>query len=202
MPEENVPKSAQQTDPQDLTNSDVREHAKFKAVIKELSELKQANADRTAAEEQSKKDADVKKAEGELRYKDALELRQKEYDTLKAAHAKEIQHRDVTTELMKHGFTNDLFLKGAVAGFDPGKGSIEDFAKGVVEDDANKQFLPSTDERKALKPPGHTPATGSKQMSSEQIKAMQQSNKQEDRLAAVKYLEDYFNANHTLPPGF
>ena len=177
-----------------ISNAEIKAHPLFSKLTSELAELRRADAERKAAEEQAKKEAELKKAEAEGRYQDALKQRESELEALRAAHSKELLDRDLTTEMLKAGFGNEIFLRGAVSAYDADKWTVSEYVASLAGDDANKAFLASSGGagRASLPEPGKPPVNGSKQhISAEQLKAMEASSSLEERQKAREDLRAY-----------
>jgi len=170
--------------------------------IKTADSLEKANVEREAEAKTAARDAEIKKAEGEKRYEDAARLKEEAHNLEVAGLRKELVTSNLRSELAVAGFEKrgvDLLASE----YDSGKHeSIADYVKASLADDGNKPFL-SGKPRLQFRPPSEVvTGGGTGTLTNEQIKAMQKSDKQEDRIAAQKYLEKIFKETNSLPPGF
>jgi hypothetical protein len=100
--------------------------------------------------------------------------------------------------------TNGL-LKVIKAEYNPEEhASVTDFVATLKDSSDYSEFFAQRTDAQRLKAPTSasvsSAATG--QLTNEQIRALQQSSKPEERSAAVDYLRSYREANGGYPPGF
>ncbi len=176
----------------DMSNSDVKKHPLFRKLAKELKAEREAKQDASAPE------ATAAHIDELLASKDAA------FSALKAAHKKELLETTIKSELIKNGFVNDMFIKGALDGFDvETHGSASAYAESLANDTANKAFLAST--RTAHSAPGAPKIRGGNAMTPGQIREMQRSDfdggSLEAREKVREYLKSYYDKHEHLPPG-
>jgi hypothetical protein len=182
-----------------LSNADAKNLPWVQEMGKELKALREEKAARLAAEEQSRKEAEIKKAEAEGRYEDAMKAKQAEIDSINAKYKTELTQRDVTAELLKAGFKNETFLRGAVTGYDAEKSTIADYVAELAKDEANKMFLGEA-VAPVLTPPTGSPGTGPpKALTVEQLHALENSTDREERKKAREYLRQYREKHGKYP---
>ena len=187
-----------------LSNSDVKAHPLFQKVTKELAEERKANKaiqERLDALETAENKRQTKAAEAKKDYQEALDKRidqakkdaRKEWDAEQAIKDKKAEAK---LHLVKAGFKNERFLRGALSDFDPEKQTAEEFAKSLVEDDSNKPFL-DTGKGLGKNPDPHpTPRSGSKLLTPAEIQALRESGKPEDINRANDAAEALWVANN------
>ncbi len=185
-----------------ISNADVKAHPLFKKLTDDLAERNKADADRKAADEAAQADAEQKRLKDEGKFEEAIKLEKDGREADARAHALELQVRDLELAITKTGFTNDTFIRGAVAGFDPDKGTIEDYAKHLAENEVNKAFLGEITDPGKPTPPGKPPGGKQGALNARQIKALKNSSDPAERRRGIKILEDYFDAHGQLPPGY
>ena len=189
---------------EEITNAAAKDLPWVKKMAAELNELREQQAKAKQAEEQARKEAAIKEAEAKGQYEEALKLREAEIADLKSTHEKQLLERDLTTELAKAGFANEMFLKGAVSGYDPENGPIADYVKSLAEDESNKAFL--TTARNPIPAPGTTPVSGGNgSLTVAQIEELQkpldQGGTLENRARAREYLKNYYEKHGNRPEG-
>ena len=187
-----------------LSNSDVKAHPLFKKLTQELAEERKANKatlERLDALETAENRRATKAAEAKKDYQEALDKRidqakkdaRKEWDAEQAIKDKRAAAK---LELVKAGFKNERFLKGALSDFDPGNQTAEEFAKSLMEDDSNKPFL-DTGKGPGKPPDPHpTPRSGSKLLTPAEIQALRASSNPDDRTRADDAAEALWLANN------
>ena len=182
------------TEPE-ITNAQVKAHPLFLNVTQQLSELQSWKEQQEDAQKKADLDSETKKLEEAKQYETAT---QKKVDAAVAAAKKEaktefdaeLKRRDAKIELIRMGFKNETFLKGALAEYD-GKQEISEFAKAVFENDVNKPFLDAAEGKPKPPPDPNAPPTGSiATLSPDQIKEMRNSDDPKERQKAHAYVAD------------
>ncbi len=213
MPKENQDNpSGQEGQDDGIDNSAWKNDSKTQKLIAEINDLKKkagrvdaletANTEREAAEQEATRQAEIKKAESEKRYEDAGKLKdeahKKEMDALKS----DLVTSNLRSELAVAGFEKrgvDLIANEYNAEkFD----SIADYVKAAVENKDNAPFLGKPGRTQFVPPSETNNGGGTGTLTNEQIRSLQKSEKQEDRLTAQKYLEKYYSENKSFPAGF
>jgi hypothetical protein len=193
------PSGEQNNDDSTPSNRDVKNHPLFQKMASEYSEMKKrfdaidaAEAERAQkAAEAEKNYAEATRIAVEKALKDAKE-------TWTAEQATKDARSEARFQLVKAGFKNDKFIKGLLDDFDPTKSSAEDFAKSAASDKENALFLEvvAPTKKPGNNPDPPAPPTGNKkQLTDEEIVALRESKKAEDRAAAhaagrLKWLEE------------
>jgi hypothetical protein len=172
-----------------LSNADVKAHPLFKKLTSELAaERKSSKEDRARLEalEKAENERQTKAAEKKGDYEKATQKRideavndaRKQWEVEQSVNDKKAEAK---LQLVKSGFKNEKFLRGALADFDPEKHTAEDFVKAIAEDESNKPFLDTGKGTTGGKPDPHpTPRSGSKLLTPAEIQALRESGKPED----------------------
>jgi hypothetical protein len=194
-----TPPSGDNNDDSTPSNRDVKNHPLFQQMTQQLAELKRFKDAQDAAEAERAQKA----AEAEKNYAEATRIAvEKALKDAKDAWTAEQATKDARSEarfqLVKVGFKNDKFIKGLLDDFDPAKASAEEFAKVAASDKENALFLEAAAPAKkpGTNPDPPAPPTGNKkQLTDEEIVALRESKKAEDRAAAhaagrLKWLEE------------
>lgn len=184
-----------------------KDDPKYKAMANQLSELQKEKEDRQSAQAQAAQEAEQKRLKDAGLFDEAAALHKKTVEDLESKHAAELQNRDITTELLKAGFSNSKFLRGSVVDYDPkNDGTIDEYVKALAADEANKEFLkglgiPSRDPRD---PPGKTPNVQSvSSLTGQQIRTLKNSDNPEERLKGHEALRKYVDTHEgAFPPGY
>jgi hypothetical protein len=187
-------------------NAQAKQLAWVKSLQQDSARLKALEAD-VAAKESSAAEAarleQIKLAEGEKRYEDAMKLKDAEAQTKIDALEKKVLKAELSTALLGKGSKNsDGFFKVAMAEYDSTKhASIDAYAESLKTNETYAGFFGES--QAPPTPPGKLPATGGTgTLTNEQIKALKKSDKQEERSKAIRYLEDWWDKNGSLPPGY
>jgi hypothetical protein len=189
-------------------DDNVRHHPVFKAMrdnlINDLNKERKAKdsiQERLDALEAAESERTAKQLESKKKYDEALEKRinQAKSDARKeweAEQAVKDQLAEAKLQLVKLGFKNERFIKGALADFDHEKQTAEDFAKALAEDESNKPFLDTGKAGAGGNPdPYPTPRSGSKLLTPVEIQALRASGKPEDIARANAAAEALWVAN-------
>jgi hypothetical protein len=197
---------AEPTSTEGLSNAEAKDLKwvqELKARAARADKLEREIADRDAAAKKAEEDAAIAKATAEQDWKKASELKdeqyQKEIDKLKRLNTtSELKAKLASKDFSERGI--DLLATEYNA---ETHGEITDYVKAVVENEENKVLLKSSAARTALDPMGKLPASAtSSVLNNEQIKALVNGDKREDRAKGLKYLEDYYDKHGGLPPGY
>jgi len=194
-------KTEENTAPEEsrVSNAEIKNSELFQKLAGELNTLRQQMADEAAAKEQAQKEAELKQAQEKGDFEKALKMLTAEKEQMETQHKAEIVKRDITTELLKAGAKNSVFLNGAVAGYD-GETDIAEYVSSLVSDDGNSVFFKSESSRQTHAAPPPVSQGGNK--SWDQVKAMEKSTDPKQRAEAAKLIGDYMKANSgALPPG-
>ena len=199
MSEETKPEVTEIQEPQEpeLSNSDVKKHPLFQKLTEQLGQFQREAAERAAAEEKAAREHEMKKAEEEQRWQDALRMREQELEETKAKYEKDMRDRDLAFELSRAGFNNDVFIKGAMASYNPDAGSIGEYVQNLANDEANKVFLGNQQAPRANPP--STPSVTGGSFTTEQLRAMRDSDDPEVRAKRRAYLKSLYKAGKPLP---
>lgn len=182
----------------DASNRDVKDSALFQKVTAELLELKQRDAERLEADKSARAKAEQDRLESEGKYKEALELREKEFENLKAQHQKDVLQRDLKTELIRKGFNNEIFMNGAMAAFSGDADSVADYVSELAASDSNKMFLSSAPQRNILPAANGVNASDSV-VDGSKLFELAKSKDSETKAKAQKALQDYYKTNGRFP---
>jgi len=180
------------------SNNDVKSSPLFQKLASELAEIKRADAERLQLEQAAKKEAETKQLEAQGKYEEALKMREQEIENIKSQHQKEITQRDLKNELLTAGFTNQVFIKGAIAEYE--EGDISEYARQLASDESNKPFLGAI--KQVFTPPSGGNVNG---VSSVTIKTADDYNRAKTsadpniRKQARDYGADYFNKHGRMP---
>lgn len=189
-------------EPTSLTsNADVKEHPLFKKMTAQLAQFQQAEKDRASRDAQAQKEAEIKALEAKGEYEAALTQQKSEMERLVAQHEREILHRDLQSELFKQGFNNDLFVKGAITGYDAEThGDINAYVEALANDEANKGFLSTGTGRQVHDAAGlgRPAASGSMPLTGKRLLEYKNSPDPEKRAQYRKVAGEYFDKHGTL----
>ena len=203
MTEENVQNQSEQEEQLETQEQPASERFKddptYKAMAQQLADLRRKEQERMEAEEKARKDAEIKELESRGQYEAAIKAREDELESLKNQHAAELQQRDLTAELLKAGFSNEMFMRGAVANYNQESGSILEYVQGLVGDESNAAFLSkSAPAREPLDPPPSVGSVG-KKPNWDQVKVWEQSENREERIKARGILAEYRKEHGKYP---
>ena len=171
-----------------ISNNDVKGHPLFKKLTQELSSERKINSEiseRLAILEKAESEREAKKLETKKKYDEALEKRieqaQKEArEKWEAEQSVKDKIAEARLQLVKAGFKNEKFVKGALADFDPSKTSAEEFAKSILDDESNKPFLDAGKGSGHTPDPHPTPRSGSKLLTPAEIQTLRESGDAKD----------------------
>ena len=170
----------------EITNKQVKSHPLFLQLTQQVAELTQKDEERSKSDEQARIEKEAKKLEEKQQYEQATQLKideavKKAVEESDARHAAEQKCSEAKIELVRLGFSNEKFLKGALADFDPAQEAAE-FAKSIFEDEANKPFLNAAGGTKPKRPdPPDAPIGSSGEISKEKLLAMRNSSDPAER---------------------
>ena len=193
-----------QNQDQGLSNSDWKAHPLTKKVTQELAEERKATKamkERLDALEAAENERQTKTAERKEDYEKAMEkrlekARKEEREKWDAEQSVKDKRAEAKLQLVKAGFKNERFLRGALEDFDPAKQTAEEFAKAMSEDETNKQFLES--QKTPPKNPDPHPAAknGKTLMTPAEIQALRATGKPEDAKIADAAADALWIANN------
>ena len=189
------------------SNNEWKNDARTQRITKQLADLQRKDEERKAAAEKARRDADLKRAEDEGRYKDALAQVEKEKESLAKQHAREIEKRDLENKLLGNKFEDRHFIDSVMSKYDSKEhGTIDEYVKELASNEANHKYMLQSDGKPTgpVIPPGKLPTGGSmKGVNPAEIKAMQRSNDPKQRAEARRFLKEYADKNNnSLPEGF
>ena len=194
--QQDPPKGTTEPKPEpEITNAQVKAHPLFQNLTQQLSELQSWKEQQEDARKKAELDSETKKLEEAKQYETAT---QKKVDAAVTAAKKEaktefdaeLKRRDAKIELVRMGFKNETFLKGALAEYD-GKQETAEFAKAVFEDDANKPFLDAASSKPKPPPDPNAPPSGTMAtLSPDQLKEMRNSDDPKERQKAHTYVAE------------
>jgi len=196
-----APEPTPTPEPDTSINSQAKELQWVKDMGAELKALKDKDAAREAADADAASKAEQDKLTAAGKFDEAKALYEQRIKDTDATHKAELAKRDLKAELAMAGFEKrgvDLLTTEYDA---KTSGSIADYVKAALADDGNKPFIGKT--RLQFRPPTEVvEGGGTGSLTNEQIRAMQKSAKQEDRLAAQAYLSRYYDEHKGFPSGF
>jgi hypothetical protein len=186
----------------ELTNADVKGDPLFQKVAAELAELKTQIAAEKTAQQKAAEAAEVERLKEAGKYEEAIKMHTAKLEQMEAQHKADLLRRDLTTELVKAGAKNDVFLKGAIAAYD-GESTIAEYVQSLTDSDEHKPFFGSLEQSRQTQPsPRAAAPNGNTQKTWEQVKAMEKSTDPKQRLEAADIIGEYMMANNgELPPG-
>jgi hypothetical protein len=174
------------------SNAEIKNSDLFQKVAAEAGELRREKAERLTAEDATKKDAETKRLAEEGRFEEALKQKETEVETLKRQHEGQLRERDLGNELLKAGFNNDTFVRGAVNGYNPEGGTIADYVQALAADEGNKAFLSNGQGRQPHTPPGNPNVTNpGTPLNYESAKALSLSGTPEEKTRAREFLSKH-----------
>lgn len=179
---------------QDFRNSQLAQQtfAELKSARDELAAIKQAQADREAAEQQAK-------LEAEGNYKAALAAQTAKYDELKLMHEKHVLDSKLSTALFAAGVTNEFFVHGAISKFSGSSDEIKQYIESLKSDESNAMFFARSESNAGISPPISGHPTSRNQQNWAQIK--EDLKDPEKARAASAAISEYYSANGKAPPG-
>lgn len=182
-----------------LTNADVKSDPLFQKVAGELSELKSQIAAEKEAQAKAQEAAELKRMQEAGEYEKAIKLHAEKLERMEAQHKADLLRRDLTTELVKAGAKNEVFLKGAISSYD-GETDIAEYVQSLVNSEDHKQFFGQLEQSRQTQPAprGATP-NGSANRTWEQVKAMEASPDPKQRLEAANIIGEYMRTHGKLP---
>ena len=191
-----------------ISNAELKAHPVFQKLASKLSSYEQREAERKAeaqqkaeAEEVAKRDEELKTLEEQSRFKEALEMREREIEKIRADSQTKIVGLKLENQLIAEGYKNKYFLKGVISDFKGDEDAIAEYVKAITDDESNKVYMGGASEERSLTPP---PGVGSvsqtsKTMPVETLKAMEKSADREERIKARKILREYRNKHGKYP---
>jgi hypothetical protein len=134
---------------------------KYEAMSRQLAELQREKASRVEAEKTAQREAEEKALRDAGKFDELAAKHAADMEEIKSGHAKEILSGNLTNELLKAGFSNDMFVNGAIQGYDAEThGDVAAYAATLAADEGNKAFLAAPTGRTVEPAPGMTPAGG------------------------------------------
>lgn len=171
-------------------NSDVKNHPLFKKITAQLADYQKSETAAKEAKDVAEKEEILRKAAESGKFEDAEKMYKEQIERMKISHSSEIQERDLQSSLAVAGFDNKMFIRGAVAGFDSTKTSIEDYVAELKSDELNKPFLRTASIVVKPQAPGTVAVNGGK-TNWEDVKKLELSSKADDRAKARSLIADY-----------
>jgi hypothetical protein len=199
MTEEQEPKVTPEPVPEPQEEPSINAQAKKLPWVQELmSKAKEAD-ELKAAQEAERKDAELKKAEEEGRYQDIIKAKDAEFEAFKAQSKRQLLEVNLTSEMIKVGFGNDLFINGAIQSYDADThGDVSAYAASLASDEGNKHFLNSAGGRTVQPAPGAVPSGGGND-NWDQVRADLEGPDRDKRIAARAKLTAYREKNGEYP---
>jgi hypothetical protein len=184
---------------QQETNAAFKNTPAYKAMAQQIAEMKQAQQAKEKAEADAKLAAEQKALESQGKYEEALALSKSELEKTKAQYEAQIRERDIQAEFLRAGVSNQLVIKGAIAGYKDG--DIGEYVRGLIEE--NKDFLAPKAEDQRLKAPGlvTTSSSGGKVSikNAAEYQAYKNHENPEIRKQAREYARAYVNKHGVMP---
>ena len=160
------------------------------SIQKRLDELESAESKRQTKAAERKED--YEKAT-QQRIDQAMKDARKQWDADQAIRDK---RADAKLHLVKAGFKNEKWLRGALADFDHENQTAEEFAKSQINDESNKPFLETASKGPGGNPDPHpTPKNATGLLTPAEIQALRASGKPEDAARADEAAEALWVAN-------
>lgn len=188
----------------ELPNAAVKSHPLFQKLAQETAALRKAEADRQAADEAARAEAERKALEERGNYDEAIQQRDAEIARIKAEHAAEVQSLRLSSELARAGFDNDTFIKGAIVGYDAEThGEISEYVQTLAADENNAPFLATIGTGPTNEPtpraPGKPPVNGGDKTDWNAVAAMEKSDDPQKRREARELLRRYRETHGKYP---
>ncbi len=188
-----------------LSNADVKASPLFQKLASELKEMRAADEARRIEDDAAKQAAEIKKLESEGKYSDAIKARDAELETVKQSHTKQLLEMSLTSEMIKAGFINDNFIKGALTQYNDEQ-TISEYVEALTNDEGNKPFLAAAIGRQRHDAPGAPKITGKTgALTVQEIREMQRQDADggslEQREKVRAYLLKHYEQHGALPEG-
>ena len=182
------------------TNSEDKKSPAFLAITAKLAEYERKDAERKAAEKQAAREAEDKRLKDAGLFDELAAKHQAELSRIAAEHMAEIRDRDIKTELLKVGFRNDIFVAGAVKGYDvETHGEISAYVAALAADESNKGLLESAASKIVHKAAGAVPSGGpDATLKGDRLRAAAASENKELRLQAIAIKQAFYDKNGTF----
>lgn len=180
----------------ELTNRDVKNDPLFIKMATRVAELERAEKERLDAAEKSKREAEIKRAQEEQRYNDAIEMQKAEHDREIGKLRIEIRDEKLLNGLQAVGF-DPRGAKVLIGEYDAEThGEIDAYVKACFENDDNKVYLraPGEQRQPAQAPP--TVKVGGGAMTAELAKEYELSGDPEKEKKAREWNRAYRAANN------
>jgi hypothetical protein len=144
------------------TNSEDKKSPAFLAVTAKLAEYERKEKEREEADAQAQREAEEKALRDAGRF-DELEAKYRaDMEAIQSKHAAEILQSNLKTELIKTGFANDMFINGAIQGYNADThGDVQAYVASLAEDENHKGFLSGEPVKTVHTAPGKLPSGGS-----------------------------------------
>lgn len=174
------------------TNAEYKSTPAYRSMAKQIADFKQREAERTATEEREKRESEQKKLIEQGRFEESLKLKNQEIETVKKQHERDLQERDLRFELASAGVDNDTFMRGAMLGYSPEDGTIQEYVASLAATQDNEIFFTGKQQPKP-KPPGTPGASGGgPTITKDNYREMLKSDDSDVRSAA----RNFVSANH------
>ena len=185
----------EQQEERELTNRDVKKDPLFKKVARELTELRTQIAAEKAEQTKAQEAAEMERLKEAGKYDEAIKMHADRLERMEAQHKADLQRRDLTTELVKAGAKNDVFLKGAIAAYD-GETEIAEYVQSLTSSDDHKPFFGSLEQSRQTQPaPKGVAPSGNADLTWQQVKAMEQSEDSKQRAKASDIILNHLKNN-------
>jgi hypothetical protein len=197
--EPTTPEAPDQPPVTPLAEPSINQQAKDLPWVKDLmadsAKYKQVQAEAAAAEEAARQ----KKLEDEGRFEEFKSEHKSKLEAMEKRHAADLLNRDLKTEFLKAGFSDDDFIDGAILKYNAeNHKSPAEYAALKAADESKKVFLAGTPARTPHTPPGKLGAGGA-DWTKEKLHQMETSNDKKERAAARAYLRDYRSRHGKYP---
>jgi len=168
--------------------------------VQELMAKSKKLDDMIASQEAAAKEKEIKDLESKGEYEAAIKARDDENERLKTQHASELQERDLVTELLKAGASNDVFNRGAIAAYNADDGTIAEYVANLAKDESNKAFFggQSAEQRQGQGEAVKAAITGA-QPDWDKVKRMEKSSVREERMQAREMLSKHRKETGSYP---
>jgi hypothetical protein len=150
--------TVEETAAPEISNAEAKQLPWVQKMAQELNTLRQEKEAQAAAQKAAQKEAEEQRLKDAGMFDELKSRYEAELEQTKMQHAKDVLERDLKTELIKTGFVNDMFARGAIAGYDAEThGDVASYVAALAADESNKTFLAGNEGRKVHTPPTATP---------------------------------------------
>jgi hypothetical protein len=201
MPEENINSQLPTSEQPErvMTNNDVKEDPLFKKVKSELGALKAQVADEQKKQQEEQAAAEIERVKQTGQFDEALKKHALKLEQMEASHKAELLRRDLTTELIRAGAQNEVFIRGAVSSYN-GEADIAEYVDSLASNEQHSIFFGKTESpRQTVRSPSKVTPTGGV-VNWEQVRSMEKSEDPTKKSEARQLLTDYFVRHGEMPP--